>query len=103
MNIAVYRTSQRGAMASPLRSTIFRQSNRVIISARNDKVVRIQVSLDEQDYQLARKEAAALEISVAEYARQAVQKARLHSGQPRWMGYAGLVESGDPHSSESID
>ena len=66
-------------------------------------MVRTQVSLDELDYKLAKKEAAALGISVAEYVRRAIRKALPPSRQPRWMCYAGLVESGNPHSSQSID
>jgi hypothetical protein len=66
-------------------------------------MLRTQVSLDEQDYKLAKKEAAALGISVAEYVRRAIQSALPPSGRPRWMRYAGLVESGNPQSSQSID
>jgi hypothetical protein len=66
-------------------------------------MLRTQVSLDEQDYKLAKKEAAALGISVAEYVRRAIQSVLPPSGQPNWMRYAGLVESGNPHSSRSID
>jgi hypothetical protein len=69
-------------------------------------MVRTQVSLDEQDYKLARKEAAALGISVAEYVRRAIRSAlpiRALRDQPKWMRYAGLVESGNPQSSQSID
>jgi hypothetical protein len=69
-------------------------------------MVRTQVSLDEGDYNLAKKEAAALGISVAEYVRRAIRSAlpnpRLRD-QPKWMRFAGLVESGNPQSSQSID
>ena len=69
-------------------------------------MLRTQVSLDEQDYKLAKKEAAALGISVAEYVRRAIRSAlpvaRLRH-QPAWMRYAGFVESGNPNSSRSID
>jgi hypothetical protein len=66
-------------------------------------MLRTQVSLDEQDYKSAKKEAAALGISVAEYVRRAIQSMLPPSGQPNWMRYAGLVESGNPKSSQSID
>ena len=66
-------------------------------------MLRTQVSLDEQDYKLAKKEAAALGISVAEFVRRAIRRALPPSGQPRWMRYAGLVESGNPRSSQAID
>jgi hypothetical protein len=66
-------------------------------------MLRTQVSLDEWDYKLAKKEAAALGISAAEYVRRAIQSVLPPSGQPKWMRYAGLVESGNPQSSQSID
>ncbi len=66
-------------------------------------MIRTQVSLDEQDYKLAKKEAEALGISVAEYVRRAIRRVLPPSGRPVWMRYAGLVDSGNPHSSQSID
>jgi hypothetical protein len=57
-------------------------------------------------FKAAKKEAAALGISLAEYVRRAIRNAlsmpRLRN-QPKWMRYAGLVDSGDPQSSQSID
>ncbi|MGA2607447.1 MAG: ribbon-helix-helix protein, CopG family [Terriglobia bacterium] len=66
-------------------------------------MIRTQVSLDEQDYKLAKKEAEALGIPVAEYVRRAIRRVLPPGGRPVWMRYAGLVESGDPRSSQSID
>ena len=66
-------------------------------------MLRAQVILDEQDYKLVKKEAAVLGISVAEYVRRAIQKVLSPSGRPKWMRYAGWVESGNPRSSQSID
>ena len=68
-------------------------------------MVRTQVSLDERDYRIAKKEAAALGISVAEYVRRAIRNVLPPSRQNQapWMRYAGLVESGNPQSSQSID
>jgi hypothetical protein len=66
-------------------------------------MIRTQVSLDEREYRLAQKEAAALGISVAEFVRRAIREALSPAGERPWMKYAGLVESGDPHSSRSID
>jgi len=47
-----------------------------------------------------------LGISLAEYVRRAIRSAlpipRLRD-QPNWMRYAGLVDSGNPQSSQSID
>jgi hypothetical protein len=68
-----------------------------------DNMIRTQVSLDEHEYALAKKEARALGISVAEFVRRAIRETLPPSGGGAWMRYAGLVESGDPHSSRSID
>jgi len=69
-------------------------------------MLRTQVSLDERDYKLAKKEAAGLGISVAEYVRRALRIALplpRPRNQPKWMRYAGLVESGNSQSSQSVD
>jgi len=66
-------------------------------------MIRTQVSLDEGEYQQAKKEAKALGISVAEFVRRAIRNALPRRGEPPWMKFAGFVESGDPHSSQSID
>lgn len=65
-------------------------------------MLRTQVSLGEQDYKLAKKKAAALGISLPEYVRRAIRGALPPSAQPSWMRYAGLAESGNPQSSQSI-
>ena len=66
-------------------------------------MIRTQISLDEREYRLAKKQAHALGISVAEFVRRAVREALPTAGQSPWMKFAGLVESGDRHSSQSID
>ena len=66
-------------------------------------MIRTQISLDEQEYALVKKEAAALGIPVAELVRRALRKSLPTNDQAPWMRYAGLVESGDPNSSQSID
>jgi hypothetical protein len=66
-------------------------------------MIRTQVSLDEHEYILAKREAKALGISVAEFVRRAVRDRLPPSGTGSWMRYAGMVESGDPRSSQSID
>jgi hypothetical protein len=66
-------------------------------------MIRTQVSLDKQEYALAKKEARALGISVAEFVRRAVRARLPISEGPSWMRFAGMVESGDPKSSASID
>jgi hypothetical protein len=66
-------------------------------------MIRTQVSLDERDYELAKKEAKGLGISVAEYVRRALRRVLPPPGKPAWMRYAGFVESGNPRSSQLID
>jgi hypothetical protein len=65
-------------------------------------MIRTQISLDEEEYKLAKKGARDLGISVAEFVRRAVRQA-LPPGEAPWMKYAGDIESGDPHSSQHID
>jgi hypothetical protein len=66
-------------------------------------MIRTQISLDKHEYDLAREQAAALGISVAELIRRAVRQILPVPGQGPWMKYAGFIESGDPNSSQSID
>jgi len=66
-------------------------------------MIRTQISFDEQEYELAKREAASLRISVAELVRRAIRQTLRPPGNPPWMRYAGLVESGDRRSSQSID
>jgi len=66
-------------------------------------MIRTQISLDQREYELAKREAAAHGISVAEFVRRAVRQQLPPRGKASWMRYAGLVESGDPRSSQSID
>lgn len=66
-------------------------------------MIRTQVSLDKNEYALAKKEAKALGISVAEFVRRAVREQLPPSGNRPWMRYAGMVATGNPESSQSID
>ena len=66
-------------------------------------MIRTQISLDASEYDLARKEAEALGISIADFVRKAVRDKLPVRGSPPWMRYAGLVESGDPQSSQNLD
>jgi Ribbon-helix-helix protein, copG family len=66
-------------------------------------MIRTQISLEKGEYELARRQAAALGISVAEFIRRAVRERLPVSEEGVWMKYAGLVETGDPRSSQSID
>jgi hypothetical protein len=66
-------------------------------------MIRTQISLDKQEYSLAKKEARALGIPVAEFVRRAIREALPPTGQGPWMKFAGFVETGDTRSSRSID
>jgi hypothetical protein len=66
-------------------------------------MIRIQMRLHKQEYAVAEKEVKALGISVAEFVRRAVRDRLPISKESPWMRYAGMVESGHPHSSASID
>lgn len=68
-------------------------------------MIRTQISLDVEEYRLAKEEAAALGISVAELLRRGLRQmlGERTSSQRPWMRYAGMVESGDPQSSLNVD
>jgi len=66
-------------------------------------MIRTQISLDEKEYALVKREAAALGIPIAEFVRRALREMLPVDDQAPWMRYAGFVESGDPNSSRSID
>jgi hypothetical protein len=67
-------------------------------------MVRTLVTLDETEYKLAKKEAKALGISMAEFVRRAISHSLpVRSPDRPWMRYAGMVETGIPNSSQTID
>ncbi len=66
-------------------------------------MIRTQISLDENEYALAKTEAQSLGISVAEFVRRAVREALPPRGEGPWMKFAGFVETGNPRSSRSVD
>jgi hypothetical protein len=66
-------------------------------------MVRTQISLSKEEYQAAKREAKRLGISLAELLRRSLRTVlRVDESQP-WMRYAGMVETGDAASSQSID
>ena len=66
-------------------------------------MIRTLVTLEETEYELAKKEAKTLGISMAEFVRRAIRESLPVSGNQPWMRYAGMVESGNAQSSQSID
>lgn len=66
-------------------------------------MIRTQISFHAHEYRAAKKEAKKLGISVAELVRRAVRDVLPVDRSKPWMRYVGMVESGDPHSSQKID
>ena len=66
-------------------------------------MIRTQISLSEREYRAAKREARQLGISLAELLRRALRTMLPADESKPWMRYAGMVESGDPHSSRKID
>ena len=68
-------------------------------------MIRTQISLDPEEYALVKREAKSLGISIAEFVRRAIRQGLPPRGraQAPWMRYAGLVESGNPRSSQTVD
>lgn len=66
-------------------------------------MVRTQISLNEDEYAAAKREAERLGISFAELVRRSLRTVLPVDDSKPWMRYAGMVESGDPRSSQNID
>jgi hypothetical protein len=66
-------------------------------------MIRTQISLSEEDYSAAKREARRLGISLAELLRRSLRQVLATDRSKPWMRYAGMVESGDPCSSQRID
>ena len=66
-------------------------------------MIRTQVSLSEAEYEEAKREAQRLGISLAELLRRSLRAILPVDESRPWMRYAGMVETGDPHSSQRVD
>ena len=66
-------------------------------------MVRTQISLSEDEYAAAKREAERLGISLAELLRRSLRSVIPVDASKPWMRYAGMVETGDPQSSRRID
>ncbi len=64
---------------------------------------RVSISLEKSDYEMAKLEAKKQDISLVEFVRRAVHCRLPAARKLPWMGYAGLVQSGDPRSSATVD
>ena len=66
-------------------------------------MIRTQISLSAEEYEAAKMEASRLGISLAELLRRALRTMLPADPTKPWMRYAGMVETGDPESSRSVD
>ncbi len=66
-------------------------------------MIRTQISLSEEEYEAAKREAERLGISLAELLRRSLRTMLPADKSKPWMRYAGMVASGDAHSSRRID
>jgi len=66
-------------------------------------MIRTQISLSEEEYGAARCEAKRLGISLAELLRRSLREVLSADTSKPWIRYAGMVETGDAHSSQRID
>jgi hypothetical protein len=65
--------------------------------------MRTQISLSEEEYTAAKREAERLGISLEELLRRSLLSVLPVDESKPWMHHAGMVESGDPSSSRRID
>ena len=66
-------------------------------------MIRTQISLSDQDYDAAKREAGRLGISLAELLRRSLRTMLPADDSKPWMRYAGMIETGDPIASQKID
>lgn len=66
-------------------------------------MIRTQISLSREDYVAAKREAARMGVSLAEYFRRALKAALPAEGEKPWMSFAGMVESGEPDAGAALD
>lgn len=66
-------------------------------------MIRTQISLTKKEYVAAKREAERLGISLAELLRRSLRAVIPADEDKPWMGYAGMVETANPRSSQNID
>ena len=66
-------------------------------------MIRTQISLSEQEYRAAKREAKRLGVSLAELLRRSIRTLLPADEARPWMRYAGMIETGDPRASQRID
>jgi hypothetical protein len=70
-----------------------------------DELIRVptQISLSEEEYEAAKREAERLGVSLAELLRRSLRTLLPADETQPWMRYAGMVASGDAESSLHVD
>jgi hypothetical protein len=66
-------------------------------------MVRTQISLSEEEYEAAKTEEERLGIPLAELLRRSLRTLLPDDSSRPWMRYAGMIESGRPDASRTID
>ena len=66
-------------------------------------MIRTQISLSLAEYTLAKREAKNLGLSLAEFFRRSLRRILPLQKDKPWMTYIGLIDSGNPQSSQEID
>ena len=66
-------------------------------------MIRTQISLSQEEYEAAKRESRRLGISMAELLRRSLRQVLPVDETKPWMRYAGMIESGNPKSSQGID
>ena len=66
-------------------------------------MIRVQVRLTEEEYAAAKAEARRLGVSLSELLRRSRWQGLPVDTSMPWMRFAGMVESGNPESSRTID
>jgi hypothetical protein len=66
-------------------------------------MIRTQIRLSEREYAAAKREARNLGISLAELLRRSLRTVLPVDQSKPWMRFAGMVESGNPDSSRTVD
>ena len=66
-------------------------------------MIRTQISLSKAEYAAAKREARRLGISLAELLRRSLRPVLPLDRSKPWMRYAGMVDTGDPQSSQKVD
>ena len=66
-------------------------------------MIRTQISLDAEEYDLAKREAERLGVSLAELLRRSLRQIFSIDREKPWKRHCGFVESGDSKSSQKID